>query len=725
MTHATQRQPSTANGGAIPSYEVVLVTYRSRAHVEELTGLWGESVPVVVVDNGQGVDGVREWAADHPQVRYLDGGGVGFARAANLGAFSSSAEYVVFVNPDSRPGVADLEALVAGLHADPVSSSHAATVTGHDREVEIGVAGWEPDVVRTTAYAAGLHKLFPRLGVYAKPRLGEHLDVDWTTGACMAVRTAQFRRLGGFDETFFVYSEDMAFGRRSRAAGLRQVLREDVVVPHGAGSSGAPSKEMMRLKGASFAHYVNRYHPGVAATAMVGALAAGYGVRAARERLRGSDLAPLYLGQATGLLTGRAYVAGNEVAAKRARETSPEAASTAIATSGDTRPILLVTKEFGRPATSGGMLRTLALATWLAGHAPVVVVAPTGVTGVRRSGEEIVLEELRGAPASSRVADLFTLPRYRSIGAPRTCGAPLVTALTETLRELGPFRAAVVDHTCLFGMADLLPPDLPTVLSTHNVESDLMHQRAEAESGAMKIAAHLESRLLRALERGVGAQYPTIVCTAGDGDVVASDGAPAVVVARNGVTPPSGLDRAAALAENPHGVELLFTGALDWRPNIGGILWLVESPEWADLVARRGLTLTVAGRNPSDSFRARLEAAPGVRVEANVPSMEPLLARARLGVAPLLEGGGSRIKLLEYIAHGLPSVSTIVGASGLDGLPDGAIVQTPQDQVAFCAAIEDALDAPAILPEDDVAAMLAVYGWDSALSPAAQVLPVG
>lgn len=736
----------TTGGAATPqghSYEVVLVTYKSRAHVEDLVGGWGPDVAVALVDNGRGVDGLAEWAAARPQVRYLDGGSVGFARAANAGAFSSSAEFVVFVNPDSRPTVADLHALVDGLAADPVSASHAATMAGREGDVEIGVAGWEPDVWRTAAYAAGLHKVWPRVGVYAKPELGDPLRVDWTTGACMAVRTAQFVRLRGFDESFFVYSEDMSFGRRARAAGLRQVLRPDVVVAHGAGSSGAPSAEMMRLKGASFRNYVHRYHPGAPASVMSGSLAVGYLARSVRERARGDEaLASLFRAQAQGLSTGRAFVGGQEVAQARMAETAaaeghaPRArrargahGTPAEAVEVAARPILLVTKEFGEPATSGGMLRTLALARWLARRANVVVVAPTGVTGVRRLPEsgEIVLEELRAAPTRSPFADALTLPRYRSIGAPRTCGAALIEGLTDTLGELGPFGVAVVDHTCLFGVADLLPADLPVVLSTHNVESDLMRQRAGAEKGAMKVAAHVEASLLRRLERSVGAGYPTVVCTRHDAEAAREDGAPEVVVGRNGVTPPSGLDRERAVADNPLGVELLFTGALDWRPNVGGILWLVESPQWARFVAAHpGVVLTVAGRNPSADFRARLEAAPGVRVEADVPSMRPLLERARLGVAPLLEGGGSRIKLLEYIAHGLPSVSTLVGASGLDGLPEGAVRQTPQDLDAFCAALHSELaGGPVTLPRAQVEEMLAVYGWDTALEPAAAVLPAG
>lgn len=714
-----------AGQAELSDIEVVLVSYRSRRHVEALLQLWGPQVHVAVVDNSGGADDLHELDHAMPHVRYLDGGGQGFARAANLGAFTSEARFVAFVNPDSRPTSDDLLALARGLAADPDAVSHAATVTGHDGDVEIGVGGWEPSIARTAVFAFGLHKRMPTAGIYAKPRLGEQLDLEWTTGACMVVRAQTFRELGGFDESFFVYNEDMSFGRRAREAGLRQVLRADIVVPHGAGGSGAPSNEMLRLRGASFANYVERYHGGLAAKTMRGSMALGYALRSAQRRLQGNDdLAAQYRAYIGGLLERTAYVGGVEVARERFESTEPEHNDEV----GDSAaPFLFVTKEFGLPATSGGMLRTLAMVRWLAGHGNVVVVHPKGVHGARRDADgQILVEQLRAAPERSLAADAATVLTYRSIGAPRTCGSPLLVGLRETLDRLGPFRAAVVDHTCVFGVERLLPQDLPVVLSTHNVESDLMRQRADAETGWQHYAARAESRLLRHLEKSVGARRPTVVCTAADGEAVTADtDGNAVVVARNGVTPPTRpLRREAEREGRINADELLFTGALDWRPNVNGILWLLESQAWRDLVAERpNLVLTVAGRHPSADFVRRVEAAGHARVEADVPSMEPLLARARLGVAPLLEGGGSRIKLLEYVAYALPSVSTVVGASGLDGLPERAILQTPQDAQAFCDGVRRALDeGPMVLDEADVQAMLDRYGWDRALAPIAGVL---
>lgn len=297
--------------------EVVLVSYRSRSHVEELLASWPQALRVVVVDNTDDADGLRDVVAHYAHARYVYGGGQGFGRAANSGALSTDREFVVFVNPDCRPSVSDLAQLVAGLRRDPTAAAHAATMTGHDGEIEAGVGGWEPSVRRLVVHALGLGRRMPESGLFLAAHPGRRYDVDWTTGACMAVRSSVFRMLGGFDETFFVYAEDVSFGRSARGHGLRTVLRQDVRVRHGAAGSGAPSLEMLRLRGASFAGYLVRYH-GWRSVPMRGLMVLGATLRALVAALRGNvDVAAQQRAFIFGHLTGRAFVGGREVARTR------------------------------------------------------------------------------------------------------------------------------------------------------------------------------------------------------------------------------------------------------------------------------------------------------------------------------------------------------------------------------------------------------------------------
>jgi N-acetylglucosaminyl-diphospho-decaprenol L-rhamnosyltransferase len=267
-------------------FELVSVSYHSRRHLEQLLASLPGDLPVVIVDNARGADRVAELVVDRPNGRYLDsGGGKGYAKAANLGVRTSTYEFIIFVNPDSRPTVDVFPALVTMLQDDPTIGSCSAVAVHDDGRPELGVGGWEPTLRRVFVHSFGLHKLLPSAGIWAPPRVGEIVERDWLSGTCMAIRRDAFLRLGGWDEQYFVYSEDMAFGRKLREAGLRQVIRGDIQVPHLSGSSGAASSTMSRLRGAAMVMYLRQYHSAGAVALMRGLLLTGHLLRVVQRAL--------------------------------------------------------------------------------------------------------------------------------------------------------------------------------------------------------------------------------------------------------------------------------------------------------------------------------------------------------------------------------------------------------------------------------------------------------
>jgi glycosyltransferase involved in cell wall biosynthesis len=111
---------------------------------------------------------------------------------------------------------------------------------------------------------------------------------------------------------------------------------------------------------------------------------------------------------------------------------------------------------------------------------------------------------------------------------------------------------------------------------------------------------------------------------------------------------------------------ILFQGTFAWEPNVDAARWLTDeiAPRIRDRV--RDATVVLAGES---SPAVAALAGPGVRVTGRVPSMTPYLRAADLVIVPLRVGSGTRIKILEAFAYGVPVVSTTIGAEGLDVVP--------------------------------------------------------
>jgi glycosyltransferase involved in cell wall biosynthesis len=111
--------------------------------------------------------------------------------------------------------------------------------------------------------------------------------------------------------------------------------------------------------------------------------------------------------------------------------------------------------------------------------------------------------------------------------------------------------------------------------------------------------------------------------------------------------------------------RILFVGSLDWRPNLDCVNILLDQILPAVTRAEPRARLSVVGRNPPESLRRRIDAHPNAELHADVPDVRPYLANAAMLAVPLRIGGGSRLKILEAMAAGVPVVSTSVGCEGL------------------------------------------------------------
>jgi glycosyltransferase involved in cell wall biosynthesis len=149
-------------------------------------------------------------------------------------------------------------------------------------------------------------------------------------------------------------------------------------------------------------------------------------------------------------------------------------------------------------------------------------------------------------------------------------------------------------------------------------------------------------------------------------------------------------DEQSGLSAKP---SLLFTGTLDFRPNIDALGWFVETV-WGSLHARRpDLILRIVGQRPAEQV-LRLGQAPGVEVVGPVDDVRPWFEQATAYVLPMRVGGGVRLKLMETWAMETPCVTTRMGAEGVAGFEPGVHALVADDPRTFLRQLERLLDDP-------------------------------
>jgi glycosyltransferase involved in cell wall biosynthesis len=198
---------------------------------------------------------------------------------------------------------------------------------------------------------------------------------------------------------------------------------------------------------------------------------------------------------------------------------------------------------------------------------------------------------------------------------------------------------------------------------------------------------------------------------------------------RDAVVVPNGVD-VARFTPSPLPPEprLVFTGTLSYLPNVEGLEWFCAEVLPRVRAAVPEVSLEIAGRDPVERVRA-LAARPGsgVTLAADVPDVVPHLRAARVAVAPLHVGSGTRLKVLEAMAAGRPVVGTTIGLAGL-GLVDGAHAVVADDPTAMAEAIVGLLGddgRAAQLAADGRALVLRSFAWDAIASNFVDVLLSG
>jgi len=244
----------------VPSLDIIIVCWNHRATIGRCLRSVADSstegvriARVVVVDNGSTPPLALADDGRLPGVEVVrNRGNRGFAAACNQGAASSSADYLLFLNPDTHltRGV-----ITGAIRLLEQPDERGTGILGPRLVDENGVVqatcGRFPGAANIFAQTTGLSRLAPRLFPGMRMTEWSHddtRDVNFVSGACLFVRRPLFDALGGFDERLFVYLEDADLALRAAGRGWRTRFVTDLAVVHADGwSSGRDRARRLAL----------------------------------------------------------------------------------------------------------------------------------------------------------------------------------------------------------------------------------------------------------------------------------------------------------------------------------------------------------------------------------------------------------------------------------------------------------------------------------------------
>jgi len=352
---------------------------------------------------------------------------------------------------------------------------------------------------------------------------------------------------------------------------------------------------------------------------------------------------------------------------------------------------LFIAPEAPYPLTGGGALRSASVLNYLARHYAVDV---------------ITFDQPREMPPGlARRVQVIELPRHsRSTvaRAARNAGRLLrrVPPLVDRFAGFGGrvaeaiggerYDLAVIEHFwCAPYWQQVAPVSGATILDLHNIESVLHARCAQAEGGAQAFAHRAFEKICRKLEEEWLPRFTYLLAASEDDAALLRDISPGSKV----VIYPNALPFMPAPPRCEEDV-VVFSGNLEYHPNIQAVRYF-SSEIWPGLRARwPGLVWRLVGKHPAAVAKI-VSGDDRIQLTGAVADAVPELARAKVALVPLLAGSGTRVKILESWAAGVPVVSTPLGAEGL-GARDGEHLLLAGDASSFQEAVSSLLANPAL-----------------------------
>ena len=271
-TPPTGNGPVAENARSLPVVSVVIVSWNARTFLldclESLSpAVCKYSMEIIVVDNAStdgSVDGVRQ---RFPHVRLIcNATNTGFAKANNIGIAASRGRYLGLINSDVTVLPDCITTLIDYLERHRQVGMAGPLVFGRDGKIQRSCRGF-PTVWNMGCRALALDSLFPKAKIFSGYTLSyrrqdSESPVDILSGCFWLVRKEALAEVGGLDESFFMYGEDMDWCKRFWAKGWPLAFVPSARAIHygGGSSANAPVRFYIERQRADL-HYWKKHHP--------------------------------------------------------------------------------------------------------------------------------------------------------------------------------------------------------------------------------------------------------------------------------------------------------------------------------------------------------------------------------------------------------------------------------------------------------------------------------
>jgi len=198
---------------------IIIVSYNVRSYlsnsIDSILKSSIKNIELIIVDNNSFDDTVEYISQNYPSIKLIpNSSNVGFGRAVNQGARIANSDYLLILNPDTIIEEDTLKKLVNYIETNDKIGMVGPKILNADGSLQLSCKRSFPTIKSAIPKILGLDKLFPNSKWFGRYNL-TFLDpdknhvVDAISGSCMLIRNKVFKKIGGFDEKFFMFGEDI------------------------------------------------------------------------------------------------------------------------------------------------------------------------------------------------------------------------------------------------------------------------------------------------------------------------------------------------------------------------------------------------------------------------------------------------------------------------------------------------------------------------------------